>query len=270
MYSQKGIAPALMVLILAIVLGAGVAVGAYKEQIKNFITGNEPANNQTNQAQGLDKFELEGVITAIDTGSQKISVQVKSSTKSIAAMRNSDVQISTTSTTTIVYKDQENPRLEDIPLDAQVHVGGEIKDTGLVATKIIVQKEEAGTQSTRFHLQGTVKAVSSDKLTVTVKNANKLARDQKGKDVEIRVTSNTIIIKDDAQITLADIDVDDKVNIQGILKDNVFTASKIVVAVPQKSGELEESANNAANNASNNASNKSKSQNAPGQNKKNQ
>lgn len=82
-------------------------------------------------------------------------------------------------------------------------------------------KKAAHSQKTRvkkFHakfvLVGKVKAVDENSVTVTVKGGN-LKKGLRGTDVVVAVTETTKVTVDDAQKTLADIAVGDRVAVKG-------------------------------------------------------
>ena len=271
---KKGIAPVVIVLIVALGLAAGATAGyTFREQIKKAVKGKttqDEINDAVNAEKlGQSKFELEGVTTEVDAGTKVINVKIKSSTDSIKELRLSDAPIAVSDTADITFGSTKDLKIADIPINAQVHVGGTIKDGALTATKVIIQKEDADengkAEKDRFAVGGIVKEVGSNKLVVTVATANKLAKDQKGKDLTIKVDSSTTIEKGDSAITLSDIKADDNVQVTGTIVSSEYIASKIEVKVQEKAGELEATENQGSTNSnaggnSNSNSNKAKNQ----------
>lgn len=250
---NKGIAPIIIVLIVALGLIGGTAVGyEFREPIKKAIQGktsSDEIKEAVNKAKeelelGKKKFELEGVTTSVDASAKSITVKIKSSTNSIKEMRLSEAPITVSDTAEINSGSTKDLKIVDIPINAQVHVGGTIKSGLLAATKVIIQKEDADESSqaekTHFALGGTVKEVKSDSIVVTVSTANKLAKDQKGKDLTIKVNSSTVVEKGDSAIALSDVKADDSVQVNGVIENTEYIASKIEVKVKEQAGELEE------------------------------
>jgi len=284
MKKHKGIAPIIIAIIIALGLAAGATAGyVYREPLKKAISGTNTAEEIQEAIDsfklGQSKFELEGIVTSVNTvvpevtttpspslstspsispsispsstptptTSNTIVVKIKSSTNSIENLRLSETPIVVLSTTKIISGSNSDAAFADILIDAQVHVGGTIKDGVLTATKVIIQKEDATTENDKtndkFVVSGAVKTVGTDSLTVTVSSANKKAKDKKGQDLAIKIASSTIIEKADLTITLADVKVGDEVQVKGTVTDDIYTAANIVVKATQQAEELEEEQN---------------------------
>lgn len=319
MKKHKGIAPAIIVLIVALGLAAGATAGyIYREPIKKAVSGTNTAEEIQkaidNFKLGQNKFELEGIVTAVNTvvpettatpspsssispsispsstptpssssptvtptptTSNTIVVKIKSSTNSIENLRLSETPIVVPSTAKIISGSNSDATFSDILIDAQVHVGGTIKDGVLTATKVIIQKEDATTEddktNDKFVVSGAVKTVGTDSLTITISSANKKAKDKKGQDLVIKIISSTIIEKADLTITLADVKVGDEVQVRGTVTNDVYAAANIVVKATQKTEELEEETTNKGqdNSNKNNNSNSKSSPNANSNSNKN-
>lgn len=242
---HKGIAPLILVLLVALGLAGGTAGGyAMREPIKKAISGTTTAEEITkaidNFKLGQSKFELEGVATSVDATNSILTVMIKSSTASIATLRLSDAPIEVTATTAISSGTLASLKITDIPIDSQVHVAGTTIDGKLTATKVIVQKDEAATnKGENFIVGGTVSSVSGADITINVKTANNKAKDKKGAELVVKTDSNTIIQKAQATIVVGDIAVGDEVQVMGVIADSTYLASKIEVKVKEKAGELE-------------------------------
>ena len=143
----------------------------------------------------------------------------------------------------IIFGAKEDLKIADIPINSQVHVGGTLSDGKLTATKIIIQKEdvdEGKNANKEFEIRGTVKTVNDGNIVVTVSSARKSLNSRRGQDVTIKVTSTTVIEKNEATIVISDIKVSDEVEVEGVIEANdVFIASKIEVKVEEEAGELE-------------------------------
>lgn len=242
---HKGIAPLILVLLIALGLGGGAAGGyALREPIKKAITGTtttdeiKTAVDQFKQEQS--NFQLEGVATSVDATNSILTVNIKSSTASIQAMRLSETPIVVTATTAISAGTASGLKIADIPIDSQVHVGGTVTAGKLTATKVIVQKAEANeNKGDRFSVGGTVKEVTDTGLTIDVKTANNKVKDKKGTTVAIKTDAATVIEKTNASILLSEIKVGDEVQVTGVIVKEEYIASKIEVKVKETAGELE-------------------------------
>src|SRR3989304_10198021 len=107
---NKGIAPIVIVLIVAMGLIGGTAVGyEFREPIKKAIKGkttNDEIKDAVDKAKeelesGKNKFELEGITTSVDASAKSITVKIKSSTDSIKEMRLSETPITVSDTAKI-------------------------------------------------------------------------------------------------------------------------------------------------------------------------
>lgn len=277
---SKGVTPAVIMLLIALGLIGGTVAGyGFREPIKKFVKGETTAEEIENAVQEelakqvKDKFELEGVTTDVDASLKTITVKIKSSTNSIKELRLSEAPVAVSDSARITFGSEENLTITDIPINAQVHVGGTISEDQLTATKVIVQKEDAGEDSSTiqdgrtFSLGGIVKEVGTESITLTVSTANKWANSQKGKDLSIQIVPSTIIEKQEATIALADVQAGDNLQVIGTSKDDVYTASKIEIEVEEEAGELEESDNNNGQNNRNQSPTPRASHSNSGQNR---
>ena len=292
-HKSKGIAPVVIVILIALGLAGGATLGyTYREPIKKAISGVNTAEEiQTaidNFKLGQSKFELEGIVTSVNTvvpesttiisptptssstltptssptvsptpapsattnpsvTNNTIIVKIKSSTNSIENLRLSETPIIVPSNVSIASSSNPKVTFADILIDSQIHVGGTIKDGVLTATKIIIQKEDATTEDNKnndkFVISGVIKTIGTDNIIVTVSSANKKVKDKKGQDLNIKITSTTIIEKADLTISMADLKIGDEVQIKGIVATDIYSASDIVVKATEKAGELEEEQN---------------------------
>lgn len=251
---KKGLAPLIIVLIVALGLAAGTTAGyAFREPIKKAVKGQTTADEIKNAVEkevtkiksGQSKFEIEGIATGVDATNKIITVKVKSSTDSVKELRLSETPITVSDSAKIKMGDKKDLKIADIPINSQVHVGGTISNGKFTATKIEVQKEDADenakAEKTNFEVGGTIKEVGTDQITITVTTANKLAKDQKGKDLTIKVTSGTEIEKGDSNVAISDIKASDNVEVSGTIENSVYTASKVEVKVKEEGEKLEES-----------------------------
>lgn len=275
MKKLKGIAPLVIILLVALGLAGGAAAGyEFREPIKKLVKGQTTAEEikqaveaeAAKLAAGKSKFELEGVATTVDTAAKIVTVKIKSSTNSIKELRLSETPVIITDTTKIISGSTENLKIADIPINSQVHVAGTIgKEGQLTGTRVVIQKDDASDsakEATTFMVFGTVKSVASDSVTVTVAAANKSAKEQKGKDLEIKVAAATAIEKNHAAIALSDIKANDRVKVEGSFENSVYTASKIEVKVEEKATEIEETTTTSGSSSSNANGNANKNQNA--------
>lgn len=105
-------------------------------------------------------------------------------------------------------------------------------------------KERAKKFHARFVLVGTVKAVAGDSVTVTVKGGN-LKKGLRGTDVTVAVNETTKITADDAQKTIADVAVGDRVAVKGTRARaegvTTYTAKRVHVKDAETTGTETES-----------------------------
>lgn len=248
-YSERGIAPIIIALIALLTATVGTTAGVlYKDDIETVLTGGESTTEEqttADQAAGKSKFELVGTVSNVNIDGNKITVKVKSGSNTISTYKNNEVTITLSSDIRIVYKDKTTPTIADIPIGAQIQVGGTITGGALTATKIEVQKEEAkeSTSQTKFELNGTVKSVGNGELVITVKSTNKLTASFRGKDATVKTAANTVITKDDGQVALSEIAAGDKVHVSGVYKDNILTAAKISAESKEAEQEQEQESN---------------------------
>jgi hypothetical protein len=252
MTKRPAIAPLIVAILVAAGLIGGVTAGyVFREPLKKMIKGvtteeeiEQAIDNELAKI-GQNKFELEGVVSSVDVAAKTINVKIKSSTNSIKELQLTEAPIIIADDAQIQNGNEHNLKIGDIPINSQVHVGGIIESGILTADKVLIQKEDVDEQgqgqSKKFELSGTVKVVGTTSLTVNVTAANRRANSQRGKDLEIKVTSTTVIEKEDITIALANINVGDEVEIEGVIDGNEYTAVKIEVRVSEEGETIESS-----------------------------
>lgn len=241
---NKGIAAVALVVMIALglIVGAGAGYG-FRNQIQKTVEGKttEEEKNQLQQEldevkQGQSKFELEGVTTEVNVAGKEIKVEVQSGTASIKELKDQVTSISISDSAEIIFG-SEKGTISLIPINAKVHVGGDIVDKGLVATKVIVQKEDVDennqSSKNKFTVVGSVVTKTGDSIDIAISSANKNLKDKKGETITIVVTADTIIEKNGEPIDLADIVAGDIVVIRGTFADNVYTTTRITVQVEE-------------------------------------
>lgn len=248
---RRGIAPLIIILIVALGLVGGTATGyGLRENFKKILSGKTTAEEIKQKIDdeiarieaSKSKFELEGTAVSVDINSKILTVKIKSSTDSIKELRLSETPIVVSNSVKISFGDKQDLKISDIPINSKVHVDGTTISGKLTATKIVIQKEdvdESGNSEKKdFSLGGTVKEIGPNSIMVTVSTTNKLAKDQKGKDLTVKVDSATLIEKGDISIALSDIKVNDSIRIEGIVNSSDYIASKIEVKVAEQGEEL--------------------------------
>ena len=90
--------------------------------------------------------------------------------------------------------------------------------------------------STIFSLVGTVTAVGEDSITVLVQAGNRNVKDYVGLELTLLIDDHTKVMQwtdeGSVPVTLADVQVDDAVNVHGKVVEGVYTAMRITVDVP--------------------------------------
>ncbi|MBM2820891.1 MAG: hypothetical protein HW405_651 [Candidatus Berkelbacteria bacterium] len=253
MTKRSGIASIIVAILIAAGLIGGTGVGyAFREPLKKMIKGqstqeeiDEAVENELTKS-GQSKFELEGVSSGVDTVEKIVTVKIKSSTDSIKELQLSETPIKISDTARIQMGNQKDLKIADIPINSQVHMGGTIAGGILTAEKVLIQKEDVDEQGEgegkKFEVSGIVKSVGTDSITVNVSAASKKAKSQRGKDLEIKIISTTVIEKSDVTIALTDIKVSDGVEIEGVVNKDAYTASKIEVKVPEEGETIDDNA----------------------------
>ena len=161
-------------------------------------------------------MQIEGLITAIGT----TDITVHDS-------HNQDVKVTIT-TDTAIYKGNQKLQLSDLKVGDRVHVQAKVSGDATNAVVVILQNpdDDSGDDNNNSGSQtmtanGTVKSVGTGELTVTTV--------PKG-DVVVKVDGTTIIRKQGATITLADIHTGDQVNTMGTrIDDHTLQAKQIEV-----------------------------------------
>ena len=110
MHKSKGVAPVVIVLLIALGLIGGAAAGyEFREPIKKALQGKSTADeikdaeNAIKNELGSGKFELEGVTTEVNAAGKQITVKIKSSTDSIKDLRLSEAPIAISDTADIIF-----------------------------------------------------------------------------------------------------------------------------------------------------------------------
>jgi len=276
METQKAFAPLFIIILVAAGLIGGTATGyAFREPIKKAVSGKstteeideavgqakeqqkeEYSDTTANQAAaGQSKFELEGVVTALDITGKILTVKIKSSTDSIKELRLSETPIALSATLKIVNGSIESATISDIPLNSQVHVGGTIAEGKLTAAKVTIQKEEVAASSKHFSIGGTVASVGADSMIIKVSTANNSAKANKGKDIVVKISAATVIEKSDQAIAITDIKAGDSIHITGVITNDIYTAAKIVVNVKEEAGKIEPTASTNSSKSNGNSKN---------------
>lgn len=91
---------------------------------------------------------------------------------------------------------------------------------------------QQGTRST-FAMTGTIAAIETNTITIEVIRGNKLVQSYLGTQVTVTVTSRTRYLYKDGTTTsigFADLQVGQKVSLNGTLANNVWTVSRITVS----------------------------------------
>lgn len=242
---HKGLAPLIIVLLVALGLVGGTTAGyTLREPIKKAISGSNTAEEIQKAIEAFkfsqNKFELEGIVTSIDSTNKIVTVNIKSSTSSIKELRLSATPIALTESTAISSASLSGLKITDIPIDSQIHVAGLINDSKLTASRVIIQKDEAGSiLGDRFSVGGTVQEVGVGELKIDVKTANSKMKDKKGTTVTIKTDSTTFIEKSGLAILLTDIKVGNEVQVTGALNQSEYLANRIEVKIKEQAGELE-------------------------------
>jgi hypothetical protein len=240
----KGWASSIGVAFVVLGLVGGAAAGyTFREPIKKALTGKntkeEIANAVEEAGKGASKFQLEGVTTAVDVAGNTVTVKIKASTDSIKEMRLSDTPVTISSSANITQGSEQDLKIADIPIGAQVHMGGEVKDGTLTADNVIIQKEET-VPGKSFEIEGIIKNIGSDNIIVDVTAADRGNLAKRDKDVTIQISSSTIIEKEDVIVTLSDIAVGDNVKVEGSVEKKVYLAAKVVIVVSEEGAKLED------------------------------
>ena len=263
----KGLGGLAVIIIIAIGLLGGTAAGyTFRKDIQKAIKGKTELEQQEEEHQqeiesvklGHTKFELQGTTTAVDTSGSKINVKVKVPSDAIKELKELEVPITIDVNTSIKFG-SETLEIAGIPINSKIHISGTISDDGLLAEKIVVQKEEDDDlvkNGNEFGVNGIVVSLASGSLEVEVTAADKGQKKNIGKTITISVSTLTNIEKDEQPIVLADIVVGDKIEISGIFKANSYTAVKIEVEDPEVEEAEDEAETTTKSNGASNAKNK--------------
>lgn len=239
-HNQKGVAPLIIILIIAALLGTGIVGASYYVKIKNekeqanlqVKTSDDKINNIENRAEGKIKYELEGTLSSVSPTDRTIRIKISTSSNSIASLRGAEQEISVALDAEIVISDLKSPSLADLTIGSKVNVKGSIKDSGkLVASRVVLQKsennEDVAEQKSEFELHGVISKVDNTSLSVLVQATNQAIADQKGKIITIATASATIIKSDGKKVDLSGLSIGQKVEIQGNIVSGQFIATQI-------------------------------------------
>lgn len=101
------------------------------------------------------------------------------------------------------------------------------------ATPAFAANANAAKRGTLFTLAGEITAINGDVVSVLVRSGSSVVRPFLGQILDITTTANTrFLLKTPdgtVTITLEDLEVGDKVSVQGSVADDVWTATRITV-----------------------------------------
>lgn len=286
--SQKGLSPVMTIVFVALVLviGVGAASAVYiknkndKEKAQTELKSTsetDKIDSVEQTANGKLKFELEGTLASVNPTTRVITVKIKSSSDSIAALRGAEQEIAVAMDAELVARENKNPTLADFLIGDKVNVGGAIKDSGkLVASKVISQKVSSSIEESKseFEFHGLVKGADSSSVIVLVQATNELTKDKRGQEVIVKTTASTIVKRNGKNVNISQLVVDDKVEMKGTISGSDYLAAQIEAESKDDSSENNnksspepsesESANNNENNSNNSDSQKTEIKDAEG------
>jgi hypothetical protein len=101
------------------------------------------------------------------------------------------------------------------------------------AAPVFAANVDAAKRGTLFNLSGKITAISGSTVTVSVLSGSAVVRPYLGQTLDIETTASTrfLLKTPDGTVTidLEDLAVEDKVSVQGSVKDGVWTATRITV-----------------------------------------
>lgn len=151
---------------------------------------------------------------------------------------NSGTVYTADATNAIIIKNGQTSTLSAIQVNDTISVQGVVNGTSITATKIndgLIPKEKL--EQGKPRIVGTVTAISGTTLTVKDSRPNSTATYTVN-------TTNSTIVKNGQNSTLASIIVGEKVSIQGAVNGTTITATKINVAGSEKDLENQPNLNN--------------------------
>lgn len=99
------------------------------------------------------------------------------------------------------------------------------------AAPALAANADAAKRGTLFNLSGEITSIGDTSITVKVLTGSAVVRSYLGKELVIQVTDSTRFLRkvpdSTVKITFADLVVGDKVSVQGSVKNNVWTATRI-------------------------------------------
>ncbi len=186
-----------------------------------FADNDSKENRSSNKPVKVKKFELTGVVSAVDSTAKTVTVK---SVKGNKIVRGKTEVVVMVVTDTKITKNGKQATLADIKVRDTVQAKGALDGEKLVATKI-------NARSAKFELTGDVVShdTSAKKITLTVKTANKLAREFKTKQLIITYTDGTKLVLKKGIASPADIKAGTRLNVKGVAEGDVWAASRIAV-----------------------------------------
>ena len=162
--------------------------------------------------------EIEGIVTAVDTGASTISLTDE---------RLGDVVV-TVDDSTIIRHGSTPVALGDIPVGARIHVKASPQDGGgFLAAAVFVQNDGTGGGSeNEAEVQGTVASIDCGANTMTVTTDSG--------DVIVTLDPSTTFKKQGNAIACTDIGVGDVVEVSGTQGDTTVLAGKVTVESPEQ------------------------------------
>ena len=177
-------------------------------------------------------FALVGKITAI--GENTITVKVWRGNTLVRKYIGQELTIEVTENTRFYFKQGTTTqpiKFSDLGVGQKVSVTGRTANNVWKAFRVTVS-------GAKFALVGKITAIGDDTVTVKVWRGNIFVRSYRGEELTITVTDATRFLlrigTTITKITFADLKVGQKVTVNGYVKNNIWKASKITVAVPQK------------------------------------
>ncbi|KKR46389.1 MAG: hypothetical protein UT82_C0014G0048 [Parcubacteria group bacterium GW2011_GWB1_40_14] len=186
-----------------------------------FADNDSKENRSSNKPAKAKKFELTGVVFAVDSTANTVTVK---NVKGNKVVRGKTEVVVMVVTDTKITKNGKAAILADIKIRDTVQARGTLDGEKLVATKL-------NARSAKFELTGDVVShdTSAKKITLTVKTANKIAREFKTKQLVITYNDNTKIVLKKGIVSLADIKTGVRVNVKGVAEGDAWIASRIAV-----------------------------------------
>jgi hypothetical protein len=227
------------VISLIAVLVVGI-LGGYllREPLKKIINGKN-TSEEIKKAVDLelakfesnkDKFEIEGIVTDININARLTKIKILKSSRSINTLGLAEVYVNTPDALKVNLGGRNDLKNTDIPINSSVKVGGMIKGANLLATRVVILKEDAGSlRQNQVVAGGTITNIGTDTVTLKVATFNKLAEAQKGKELAFKFFQSTYFERANLPISSDALKVGDEISAIGALDQNNYLASKILV-----------------------------------------